>query len=78
MSAPALVSLEDIRAAAERVRGAAVRTPALAVPWPGPDPAHPFFIKCENLQPMGAFKVRGAFMSRCAPRRRSAPGRRPC
>ena len=61
MSAPALVSLEDIRAAAERVRGAAVRTPALAVPWPGPDPAHPFFIKCENLQPMGAFKVRGAF-----------------
>ena len=61
MSAPARVSLEDIRAAAERVRGAAVRTPALAVPWPGPDPAHPFFIKCENLQPMGAFKVRGAF-----------------
>jgi threonine dehydratase len=61
VSAPALVSLEDIRAAAERVRGAAVRTPALAVPWPGPDPAHPFFIKCENLQPMGAFKVRGAF-----------------
>lgn len=61
MSASALVSLEDIRAAAERVRGAAVRTPALAVPWPGPDPAHPFFIKCENLQPMGAFKVRGAF-----------------
>ena len=61
MSAPALVSLEDIRAAAERVRGAAVRTPALAVPWPGPAPAHPFFIKCENLQPMGAFKVRGAF-----------------
>ena len=42
-------------------RFAAVRTPALAVPWPGPDPAHPFFIKCENLQPMGAFKVRGAF-----------------
>ena len=61
MSTPTLVSLDDIRAAAERVRGAAVRTPALAVPWPGPDPAHPFFIKCENLQPMGAFKVRGAF-----------------
>lgn len=61
MSAPALVSLDDIRAAAERVRSAAVRTPALQVPWPGPDPAHRFFIKCENLQPMGAFKVRGAF-----------------
>ena len=61
MSAPALVSLDDIRAAADRVKGAAVRTPALAVPWPGPEPAHRFFIKCENLQPMGAFKVRGAF-----------------
>lgn len=61
MSAPALVSLDDIRAAAERVRAAAVRTPALEVPWPGPAPAHRFFIKCENLQPMGAFKVRGAF-----------------
>lgn len=61
MSAPALVSLDDIRAAADRVKSAAVRTPALAVPWPGPEPAHRFIIKCENLQPMGAFKVRGAF-----------------
>lgn len=57
----ALVSLDDIRAAADRVRSAAVRTPALEVPWPGPAPVHRFFIKCENLQPMGAFKVRGAF-----------------
>ncbi|HUU36540.1 MAG TPA: threonine/serine dehydratase [Vicinamibacterales bacterium] len=56
-----LVTLDDIRAAAERVRGTAVRTPTLALSWPGPAPAHPFFIKCENLQPMGAFKVRGAF-----------------
>lgn len=55
------VTLDDIRAAAERVRGTAVRTPALALPWPGPGTAHPFFVKCENLQPMGAFKVRGAF-----------------
>lgn len=61
MTTPRLVSLDDIRAAADRVRSAAVRTPALAVPWPGPEPAHRFFIKCENLQPMGAFKVRGAF-----------------
>lgn len=61
MSAPALVSLDDIRAAAGRVRAAAVRTPALEVSWPGPAPAHRFLIKCENLQPMGAFKVRGAF-----------------
>ncbi len=63
MTVPAmtLVTLADIRAAAERVSGAAVRTPATAVPWPGPGEPRPFFIKCENLQPMGAFKVRGAF-----------------
>jgi threonine dehydratase len=57
---PPLVSLDDIRAAADRVRGAALRTPVLPLPWPGPPPAHPFAVKCENLQPMGAFKVRGA------------------
>ena len=57
----ALVSLDDIRAAAERVRGTALRTPVLPLPWPGPAPAHPFWVKCENLQPMGAFKIRGAF-----------------
>ncbi len=55
-----LVSLDDVRAAADRVRGAALRTPVLQLPSPGPDPAQPFWIKCENLQPMGAFKIRGA------------------
>ncbi len=61
MAAPTpLVTLDDIRAAAERVRGTAMRTPVMALPWPGPGVGHPFWIKCENLQPMGAFKVRGA------------------
>jgi threonine dehydratase len=55
------VSLDDIRAAAGRVQGTAVRTPVLTLPWPGPGDAHRFWIKCENLQPMGAFKIRGAF-----------------
>jgi threo-3-hydroxy-L-aspartate ammonia-lyase len=56
------VTLDDIRAAAERVKGTAVRTPAIQLSWPGPaDDEHPFWVKCENLQPMGAFKVRGAF-----------------
>ena len=59
--APALVTLDDIRQAADRVRAAVVRTPTLALPWPGPGASQPFFVKCENLQPMGAFKVRGAF-----------------
>jgi len=47
-----MVTLDDIRAAAVRIRGVALRTPLLDV--------GPLSLKCENLQPMGAFKVRGA------------------
>jgi threonine dehydratase len=47
-----MVTLDDVRAAAVRIRGVAVRTPLLEV--------GPLALKCENLQPMGAFKVRGA------------------
>src|SRR5262245_16618925 len=50
-----LVSIEDIKAAAERVRGVARRTPILATVEPQ------LFLKCENFQPMGAFKQRGAY-----------------
>jgi len=50
--APVLVTLDDIRAAATRIRGVARRTPVLDV--------GPLALKCENLQPSGAFKIRGA------------------
>jgi threonine dehydratase len=48
-----LVSLADIEAAAGRIRGVAVRTPVIE--------AGPVLLKCESLQPMGAFKIRGAY-----------------
>ncbi|GAA2445394.1 threonine/serine dehydratase [Actinomadura vinacea] len=51
-----LVSLEEIEAAAERLAGMAVRTPL--VPFPRSDPA--LLVKAESLQPIGAFKLRGA------------------
>jgi threonine dehydratase len=52
-----LVTLEDIRDAAERLRGVASRTPL--VPFaPGPPP---ILLKAESLQPIGAFKIRGAW-----------------
>jgi threonine dehydratase len=54
-----LVTIDDIRAAADRIRGSVVRTPLLPAPWGDPD--RPLWIKPENLQPIGAFKVRGAF-----------------
>ncbi|MBK1786261.1 threonine ammonia-lyase [Prauserella cavernicola] len=53
-----LVTIDDIRAAADRIRGAIVRTPLLASPWADED--RPLWLKPESLQPIGAFKLRGA------------------
>src|SRR5262245_30201059 len=55
-----LVCLEDIRAAATRIKGRVVRTPL--IPFAGPaEPGRPLWLKPESLQPTGAFKLRGAF-----------------
>ena len=54
-----LVSVDAIEAAADRIAGVAVRTPLLPCPWADPD--RPLWLKPENLQPVGAFKIRGAF-----------------
>ena len=52
-----LVTLADIRAAAGRLQGVASRTPL--VPFSvGPPPV---LLKAESLQPIGAFKIRGAW-----------------
>lgn len=53
------VTIDDIRAAATRIRAFVVRTPLLPTLWADAD--RPLWIKPENLQPIGAFKVRGAF-----------------
>ena len=56
------VTLDEIRAAGKRIESAAVYTPLVEVSFPGLKPEAPsLFLKCENLQPMGAFKIRGAF-----------------
>jgi threonine dehydratase len=53
------VLLDAIRAARERIAGAALRTPL--VRWDGETPAGvEIFLKLECLQPIGAFKIRGA------------------
>jgi len=54
-----LVSLGDVRAAASRIAGVARRTPLIEVGGVHGEPA--FTVKCENMQPIGAFKVRGAY-----------------
>lgn len=54
-----LITLDDIQAAAERIKGAVVATPLIPARWADAD--RPLWIKPENLQPVGAFKIRGAF-----------------
>jgi threonine dehydratase len=60
-----LVTLAEIEAAALRIRPIARVTPLLPVGWPAAAgngaASGTLFLKCENLQPMGAFKIRGAY-----------------
>ena len=53
-----MVTLEDITAARERVRSIARVTPMVDVSSLA---GHSLLLKCESLQPGGAFKIRGAF-----------------
>ena len=59
MSDQALVGLEQIRAAAKVLVGVAIRTPLL----PYGRPEERIYLKAENLQPIGAFKLRGAYVA---------------
>jgi threonine dehydratase len=59
---PALVELAAIRAAADVLRGIAVRTPL--VPFGAPERNQ--WLKAESLQPIGAFKLRGAYVAAAA------------
>jgi threonine dehydratase len=53
-----VLDLAAIRAAAERLRGVAVRTPLIRLPVD--DAPAEIWLKLETLQPIGAFKIRGA------------------
>ena len=58
-----LVDLTAIRAAAKRIASIAIRTPLLKAPFAGlagRGTAGEIWLKAESLQPVGAFKMRGA------------------
>lgn len=60
MADPLPVKLEDVRAAAQRISGVVRRTPLVPAPSiPGLPPTG-VYLKLESLQPIGAFKLRGA------------------
>ena len=52
------VTLDEIRAARERIRGVAIRTPLVRLRHDSDKPE--VWLKLENLQPINAFKIRGA------------------
>ena len=54
-----VISLDDIIEARERISGVAARTPLIRCPQ---SPSElPLYFKPESLQPIGAFKLRGAY-----------------
>lgn len=52
------IPIERVRAAAERIRGTVVRTPLVRLNVD--DAPAEIYLKLENLQPIGSFKLRGA------------------
>lgn len=54
-----MVTLDSIRLARQRLQGVAVRTPILK--YPQPIDGRTLFLKPESLQPIGSFKLRGAY-----------------
>src|SRR5436189_5162736 len=52
------VTLDEIRAARERIRNSAVRTPLVRLRHDASTPE--IWLKLETLQPINAFKIRGA------------------
>ena len=52
-----MIALADIRAARERIAGAAIRTPLVRL---NADAPAEIYLKLECLQPIGSFKIRGA------------------
>jgi len=72
-TAPALLTLAAFREAQARLRDVALHTPLVRLFVPGLDSAAEVYIKAENLQPVGAFKIRGAYnkIAQLTPEQRS-------
>lgn len=58
MKTPRIVTIDEIRAARERIKGGAIRSPLVRLNLD--DAPAEIYLKLENLQPVGSFKLRGA------------------
>lgn len=74
MSMLQLPTYDDVVQAAERIAGAAHRTPVLTSRTVNEEFGAEVFFKCENMQRMGAFKFRGGYnaLARFSPEQRRA------
>ena len=74
MTAALLPTYEDVAQAAERILGAAHRTPVLTSRTVNEEFGAEVFFKCENMQRMGAFKFRGGYnaLAKFSPEQRRA------
>ena len=54
-------SIDDVRSAAERIKGVGHRTPVLTSKTLDQLAGRELFFKCENFQKVGAFKFRGGW-----------------
>lgn len=61
MLARSALPIEALRSAAQALEGVVVRTPLLDIPALAALLGVPVAAKCEQLQPVGAFKLRGAY-----------------
>ena len=61
MTTAAGFGLAEIEAARELLRGVAIETPMEESRWLSSAAGGPVFLKCENLQRTGSFKIRGAY-----------------
>jgi threonine dehydratase len=70
-TAPHLLTLAAFKEAQTRIRGVAARTPLVRLAVPGLDAE--IYVKAEGLQPIGSFKLRGAYnkIAQLTPEQRS-------
>lgn len=61
-----MIGPDDIAQAQARLSGVAFRTPAVPARWLSEMVGGPVYLKCENLQRTGSFKIRGAYNRICA------------
>ena len=69
----ATVTLADVEQAREEIRDVAIETPMEQSRWLSALVGGPVWLKCENLQRTGSFKIRGAYLriSRLTPEERA-------